>query len=144
MYQMAKFKKGDVVLVKENTSGGHPAGTIARVVGVRPFGSGVDITGLPGSRYEFSLVHEESDLRKIAKFDKEFDGSNQTKLNIKRGEVVYLKENRCGGFKEGTICRVKAVSSDGGRVELAEISKRWDITYFHTMKELRKIKGYDQ
>ncbi len=141
---MTKFKVGDVVVVKENTSGGHPAGTIAKVIGVRPSG-GVDIIGLPGSRYTFSLVHDKGDLRKIAKFDKAVSGADQKEvLNIKPGDVVIIKENRSGGHSAGTLGRVKSVSFDGGQVQVAELSKGWGKTYLHTMKELRKIKGYDK
>ncbi len=132
-----KFKKGDVVIVKENTTGGFADGKIGVIVKEGTISSdynSFEVEAYGGGR---SYRHDQNDLRKIKKYNKEHLRNEDVK--VKKGDIVIVKHNLSGGHKEGTVCRVK-------RDESLESLLIEDIgtgrTKWHCSRELRKIKGW--
>lgn len=70
---MTKFKVGDVVVVKENTTAGHPKGTIGRVVKLEERdGTGqkaCEVKAIHGEEHNWTMYHYYSDLRKVKGWD---------------------------------------------------------------------------
>ncbi len=65
-----KFKKGDVVIVKENTTSGFCAGTVVRIESVRYDDENYKsylVQTLDGTSKKY---HDQEDLRKIKGWDK--------------------------------------------------------------------------
>lgn len=132
-----KFKIGDVVIVKENTTGGFGADTIGIIVKEGTISSdyiSFEVQEYNGGR---SYRHDQNDLRKIKKYKKKHLRNEDVK--VKKGDVVIVKHNYSRGHKKGTICRVKGDESLNSLLieDIGTGETKW-----HSSAELRKIKGW--
>lgn len=67
-----KFKKDDVVIVKENTTCGFPSGTLCRIVSVSCDSEGYKSYMIRplGASSTTTRFHDQNDLRKVKGWDK--------------------------------------------------------------------------
>lgn len=129
---MSKFKIGDKVRVVENASGGHPEGTVGKIVNIDD-GNRAHIKATSEQKGRKTYVHRFYHIEKVKDVKKDFAVD----------DVVIIKKDDSNGHADGTLGRVTRVFS--GSLEVIGMNGKWKgMILSHKKEEVRKVAKYDK